>query len=50
MWFSGGYNFMSSINKVPILNAENHKEWIRRWIWLFVCSKLDWVLKEPQPV
>jgi hypothetical protein len=41
---------MSSINKVPILNAENHKEWIRKVDLAFVCAELDWVLKEPQPV
>jgi hypothetical protein len=41
---------MSSINKVPILNAENHKEWIRKVDLAFVCAELDSVLKEPQPV
>jgi hypothetical protein len=41
---------MSSINKVLILNAENHKEWIRKVDLAFVCAELDWVLKEPQPV
>lgn len=41
---------MSSINKVSILNAENHKEWIRKVDLAFVCVELDWVLKEPQSV
>jgi hypothetical protein len=41
---------MSSINKVPILNAENHKEWIRKVDLAFVCAELALVLKEPHPV
>jgi hypothetical protein len=41
---------MISINKVPILNTENHKEWIRKVNLAFVCVELDWVLKEPKPV
>jgi hypothetical protein len=32
---------MSSINKVPTLNAENHKEWIRKVDLTFVCAELD---------
>jgi hypothetical protein len=50
LWFSGGCNLMSFIDKVPIRNAENHKDWIRKVHLAFVCADLDWVLKEPQPV
>jgi hypothetical protein len=41
---------MSFIDKVSILNVENHKEWSRKVHLTFVCADLDWVLKEPQPV
>jgi hypothetical protein len=41
---------MSFIDKVPIVDAENHKEWSRKVHLAFVCADLDWVLKEPQPV